>query len=104
MGLSLEKVNSDRLFPPLESIAGKKRLTIAFDVCPTIRQITERLVTEFGEAMKRALYDRTGQIIPSWAAFLDSGDVIVQLNNPKALNVTVEDKGEVSFIMILAGG
>ena len=66
----------------------------------TIRNVVDALVSRFGPAMERHLFDRSGRIIPSWAVFMN--EKIYPLNQPHSLEAPVRPEDEVSFLLNVA--
>ena len=91
-----------KLFPPLSDAAGASEFDLTLSDQATLKTVVDALVMRFGNRMKQHLFDRSGRIIPSWAVFLNQK--IFPLNQPRALEVPVHPRDEVSFILNIAGG
>ncbi len=91
-----------KLFPPLCDTAGVSEMDLTLEDPATIRNVVDALVSRFGPAMERHLFDRSGRIIPSWAVFMN--EKIYPLNQPHSLEAPVRPEDEVSFLLNIAGG
>jgi molybdopterin converting factor small subunit len=91
-----------RLFPPLNSTAGRSLVQVSLDGQATIQTVIDALVEEYGPEFRRHLYDVEEQIIPAWSVFV--GGRPVQLNRPENLSTPIEAGDEVAFILNIAGG
>ena len=91
-----------KLFPPLSDTAGVSEMDLTLGDPADIRSVVDALVSRFGPAMERHLFDRSGKVIPSWAVFLNRK--IYPLNQPDSLSARVHAGDDVSFILNIAGG
>ena len=91
-----------RLYPPLNSTAGRDQLELSLGDRVTIQALIDELVGRFGPGFRRHLYDERDQLIPAWYAFINNRPL--HLNRPEALETPLKDGDEVSFILALAGG
>ena len=91
-----------KLFPPLSDTAGVSEMDLTVGDSANIRNVVDALVSRFGPAMEKHLFDRSGRIIPSWAVFMNRN--IYPLNQPHSLEAPVHPGDEVSFLLNIAGG
>ena len=91
-----------RLFPPLNTTAGRSLVTVPLDGEATIQAVIDALVEEYGPQFRRHLYDLEERIIPAWSVFV--GGRPVQLNRAENLATAVAEGEELAFILNIAGG
>jgi molybdopterin converting factor small subunit len=91
-----------KLFSPLAETAGVPELTLTLQDGATLKSVVKVLVDRFGDEMRQHLFDTEGQLIPSWAVFLNQR--VILLNQPGALDTPVFAQDEITFILNIAGG
>jgi molybdopterin converting factor small subunit len=91
-----------KLFPPLNTTAGRSEVKVALSGQSTIQVVIDELVEQFGPFFRQHLYDDQGRIVPAWSVFVNGQPV--QLNRPENLETPVTGGDELILVLNIAGG
>ncbi len=92
-----------RLYPPLNTAAGRSRVELPAAGLETVADVVTVLTEKFGPDVQRCLFSDDGRIIPAWCVFIGDRSP-VYFNSPEALQTSVKDGDELTFLLALAGG
>ncbi len=92
-----------QLLPPLNSTAGRDRVSLTLRGEATIQGVIDGLLELFDDPRFRLhLYDTEGRLVPSWCAFINGRPV--PLSRGEGVKTPVAEGDEISFLLMLAGG
>ena len=92
-----------KLYPPLNTAAGRSDVELDVDGPATLRAIIDQLCERFGQVFRGYLFDDKGAIIPAWCVFINDQRP-THCNRSGALETPVADGDKLSFLLALAGG